>query len=55
VNAFSNEFWENFGETFDKIGLEPDVRAVILASALPKLFSGGIDCKSSSLDLVDIL
>lgn len=44
VNAFSDEFWEEFGSVFDKIGLEPDVRVVILASALPKLFSGGIDC-----------
>ncbi len=45
LNTFSTEFWEEFGLVFDKISLEPDVRAVILASALPKLFSAGIECK----------
>ncbi|KAI0697473.1 ClpP/crotonase [Cytidiella melzeri] len=43
VNSFTDEFWEEFGEVFDKICVEPDVRVVILASALPKLFSAGID------------
>ncbi|KAI0809004.1 ClpP/crotonase-like domain-containing protein [Irpex lacteus] len=43
LNTFSTDFWEEFGLVFDKISLEPDVRAVILASALPKLFSAGIE------------
>lgn len=30
---------------FDRISLEPDVRAVVLASALPRLFSAGLDRK----------
>ncbi|KAH9947066.1 ClpP/crotonase-like domain-containing protein [Amylocystis lapponica] len=46
VNAFSEEFWNEYGHVFDKISQEPDVRVVILASALPKLFSAGIDLNS---------
>ena len=37
-------FWTELGKIFDKFGEEPSVRAVVLASALPKLFSAGIDC-----------
>lgn len=35
--------WTDFGRTFDSIAREPSVRAVVLASALPKGFSAGID------------
>lgn len=38
-------FWTEYGRVFDNIALLPDVRAVVLASALPKLFSAGIDCQ----------
>lgn len=41
----SGRFWQEFGRVFDAISLETSVRAVVLASALPKLFSAGIDCK----------
>jgi delta(3,5)-delta(2,4)-dienoyl-CoA isomerase len=37
-------FWREYGEIFDKISREPDVRAVVLASGLKKLFTAGIDC-----------
>ncbi|KAI0653813.1 ClpP/crotonase [Cubamyces menziesii] len=43
VNAFHEPFWIELGQVFDKISQEPTVRAVVLASALPKLFSAGID------------
>ncbi|PCH33020.1 ClpP/crotonase [Wolfiporia cocos MD-104 SS10] len=43
VNAFSQEFWTELGHTFDKIGREPSIRVVVLASALPKAFTAGID------------
>ncbi|KAI0762292.1 ClpP/crotonase [Fomes fomentarius] len=43
VNAFHEVFWTELGNVFDKIGAEPTIRAVVLASALPKLFSAGID------------
>ena len=39
-----HRFWTELGQAFDKLSQEPDVRAVVLASSLPKLFSAGIDC-----------
>ncbi|CCL99973.1 uncharacterized protein FIBRA_01998 [Fibroporia radiculosa] len=42
-NAFVEEFWTEFGHVFDKISGEPYVRVVVLASAIPKHFSAGID------------
>ena len=38
-------FWTELGELFDKIGSDGAVRAVVLASALPKMFTAGLDCK----------
>lgn len=46
VNAFNQGLWTDFGRTFDSIAREPSVRAVVLASALPKGFSAGIDLNS---------
>ncbi|GJE89223.1 ClpP/crotonase [Phanerochaete sordida] len=43
VNAFHEPFWREFGRVFDDISNDPSVRAVVLASSLPKLFSGGLD------------
>ncbi|PIL30049.1 hypothetical protein GSI_07961 [Ganoderma sinense ZZ0214-1] len=52
VNAFDEEFWTELGHVFDRISEEPTVRAVVLASAIPKLFSAGIDLGSLSGSLV---
>ncbi|KAI0770920.1 ClpP/crotonase [Trametes elegans] len=49
VNAFHEPFWMELGQIFDKISQDPTVRAVVLASALPKLFSAGIDFSALSL------
>ncbi|KAI9062279.1 ClpP/crotonase [Trametes sanguinea] len=49
VNAFHEPFWTELGQVFDKISQEPTVRAVVLASALPKLFSAGIDFNALSI------
>ncbi|KAI0820587.1 ClpP/crotonase [Trametes gibbosa] len=49
VNAFNEPFWTELGNVFDKISEEPSVRVVVLASALPKLFSAGIDFTALSL------
>ncbi|KAI0641223.1 ClpP/crotonase [Trametes meyenii] len=49
VNAFHEPFWTELGQVFDNISKEPTVRAVVLASALPKLFSAGIDFSSLNL------
>ncbi|OBZ79633.1 Delta(3,5)-Delta(2,4)-dienoyl-CoA isomerase, mitochondrial [Grifola frondosa] len=43
VNAFHEPLWTELGRVFDKISQEPEVRVVVLASALPKMFSAGID------------
>lgn len=44
VNAFSAEFWKEYGCTFDALARHPDdIRAVVLSSALPKVFTAGID------------
>ncbi|TCD62526.1 hypothetical protein EIP91_006776 [Steccherinum ochraceum] len=43
VNAFTVPFWREFGEVFDRISVLPDVRAIVLASALKKGFSAGLD------------
>ncbi|KAJ7451313.1 Delta2-dienoyl-CoA-isomerase [Mycena latifolia] len=44
VNAFSVEFWRAYGALFDRIVAEGrDVRAAVLSSALPKIFTAGID------------
>ncbi|KAJ7055559.1 Delta2-dienoyl-CoA-isomerase [Mycena amicta] len=47
VNAFSTEFWRAYGALFDQITREGrDVRALVVSSALPKLFTAGIDIKN---------
>lgn len=43
VNAFHEAYWTELGQVFDNISKDPSVRAVVLSSALPKLFSAGID------------
>ncbi|KAJ7775347.1 ClpP/crotonase-like domain-containing protein [Mycena metata] len=44
VNAFSVELWTEYGALLDRITHEGrDVRALVLSSALPKLFTAGID------------
>ncbi|GJE89233.1 ClpP/crotonase [Phanerochaete sordida] len=54
VNAFHEPFWREFGRVFNDISNDPSVRAVVLASSLPKLFSGGLDFGGmSSLDAFD--
>ena len=44
MNAFSVEFWREYGKLFDSLTRDGyDVRAAVLSSALPKLFTAGID------------
>ncbi|KAJ7300635.1 Delta2-dienoyl-CoA-isomerase [Mycena albidolilacea] len=44
VNAFSAEFRRQYGALFDRIVSEGrDVHAAVLSSAIPKLFTAGID------------
>ncbi|KAJ3480669.1 hypothetical protein NLI96_g8186 [Meripilus lineatus] len=48
VNAFNKPFWVEYGKVFEKISREQDVRAVVLASSLPKVFSAGLDFSALS-------
>ncbi|KAJ7605558.1 Delta2-dienoyl-CoA-isomerase [Roridomyces roridus] len=44
VNAFCVEFWRAYGALFDRIVDEGrDVRAAVVSSAMPKIFTAGID------------
>ncbi|KAL0576058.1 hypothetical protein V5O48_005916 [Marasmius crinis-equi] len=48
VNAFSVRYWRAYGELFQRIMEEaPDVRAVVLSSALDKFFTAGLDLKDA--------
>ena len=45
VNAFSTEFLQTYGRLFDSLTEDGyDVRAVVLSSAFPKIFTAGLDC-----------
>ncbi|KAI0736029.1 ClpP/crotonase [Earliella scabrosa] len=54
VNALHQLFWTELGDVFDKLGEEPAVRVVVLASALDKLFSAGIDFSSLPAPSTDL-
>lgn len=44
VNAFSTEFWKAYGNLFDSLTEDGyDVRAVVLSSTFPKIFTAGLD------------
>ncbi|CAE6458952.1 unnamed protein product, partial [Rhizoctonia solani] len=43
VNAFNQPFWEELGSTFDKISRDGTVRAVVISSTNPKIFTAGLD------------
>ncbi|CAE6448881.1 unnamed protein product [Rhizoctonia solani] len=47
VNAFNQPFWEELGSTFDKISRDGTVRAVVLSSSNPKVFTPGLDLSDS--------
>ena len=44
-------FWTELGQLFDKISRDGGVRAVVLASAFPKVFTAGLDCTFTSISL----
>lgn len=46
VNAFNVEFWKAYGDLFDALTEDGyDVRALVLSSAFPKIFTAGLDCE----------
>jgi hypothetical protein len=38
-------FWTEYGTLFDKIHAAGDIRAVVVSSALPNIFTAGLDCE----------
>jgi len=47
VNAFSKQFWTEYGQVLDNITEKSnDVRAVVVCSAIQKIFTAGIDFTS---------
>ncbi|KAI5118346.1 hypothetical protein M0805_009149 [Coniferiporia weirii] len=48
VNAFNETFWTELGQVFDAISEDGDVRAVVLASAIPKFFTAGLDLNDTA-------
>jgi len=49
VNAFNENFWRELGSVFGSIAKDGNVRVVVLASALPKLFTAGLDLTESGV------
>ncbi|KAH7886885.1 Delta2-dienoyl-CoA-isomerase [Phlebopus sp. FC_14] len=53
ANAFTTEFWKEYSAVLDKVASPDDeygdVRVVVLSSALPKIFTAGIDFQDLSL------
>jgi len=45
-NSFS--VWCEYSEVFEKVGLEDEVRVIVFASGLDKLFTAGLDCKGAA-------
>jgi len=43
VNAFSEPLWREMHRHFDRASTDPDVHVVVLASALAKVFTAGLD------------
>ncbi|KAL7416759.1 ClpP/crotonase [Mrakia frigida] len=48
VNAFSEAFWRELGDTFKAAGRDDDVRVVVLASDVEKGFTAGLDLMSAN-------
>ncbi|KAF8988455.1 Delta2-dienoyl-CoA-isomerase [Cyathus striatus] len=50
VNAFSQEYWQEFGKLFDRLVEDgADVRAAVISSAFPKFFTAGLDLSDAVL------
>jgi len=50
VNAFSEPFWRELGDTFKAAGRDDDVRVVVLASDVEKGFTAGLDRESFAVE-----
>ncbi|KAF5374491.1 hypothetical protein D9615_009055 [Tricholomella constricta] len=52
VNAFSSEYWREYGRLFETLtkthASGTDIRAVVISSVFPKIFTAGLDLKSAT-------
>jgi Delta3,5-Delta2,4-dienoyl-CoA isomerase len=48
LNAFYDPMWIEFGQIFDKLSYDSDVRAIVLSGAGEKAFSAGLDVQAAS-------
>ncbi|KAF9463984.1 Delta2-dienoyl-CoA-isomerase [Collybia nuda] len=49
VNAFSSEYWREYGKLFETLAEQPsDIRAVVVSSSIPKLFTAGLDLAAAA-------
>jgi Delta3,5-Delta2,4-dienoyl-CoA isomerase len=48
LNAFYESMWIEFGQIFDKLSCDSDVRAIVLSGAGEKAFSAGLDVQAAS-------
>jgi 1,4-dihydroxy-2-naphthoyl-CoA synthase len=47
LNAFYEPMWIEFGQIFDKLSYDSDVRAIVLSGAGEKAFSAGLDVQAA--------
>ncbi|KGO42471.1 Crotonase, core [Penicillium expansum] len=52
LNAFIEVMWENMAQIFNKLSLDPRVRAIVLSGAGEKAFTTGLDVKAASEGLL---
>lgn len=48
LNAFARDVWLEFGQVFEQLSADSDVRAVVLSGAGDKAFTAGLDVVDSS-------
>jgi hypothetical protein len=48
LNAFIEDMWIEIGQVFDKLSVDPDVRAVVLTGAGERAFTAGLDVQAAS-------
>ncbi|KAG5731270.1 hypothetical protein E4T56_gene20670, partial [Termitomyces sp. T112] len=52
VNAFSSEYWREYGRLFETLigahAAGEDIRALVVSSAISKMFTAGLDLHSAT-------
>jgi delta(3,5)-delta(2,4)-dienoyl-CoA isomerase len=48
LNSFYEPMWLEFGQVFDKLSYDSDVRAIVLSGAGDQAFTAGLDVRAAS-------